>query len=161
MSILHSPVRILGCGSPLMGNDGIGIRIIEALKKTELEGLEGLDIADAGVCGLDLLNLLDGARKVIIVDAVLTGSRPGSVHRIKGRDLLEGSEPHTLVSVHDLTITDVLRIGEQIQSLPEVIVIGIEIGEVATEISTDISPEVLRSVDEAVKLIREEVSCTF
>jgi len=144
-----------------MGNDGIGIRIIEALKKTELEGLEGLDIADAGVCGLDLLNLLDGARKVIIVDAVLTGSRPGSVHRIKGRDLLEGSEPHTLVSVHDLTITDVLRIGEQIQSLPEVIVIGIEIGEVATEISTDISPEVLRSVDEAVKLIREEVSCTF
>jgi hydrogenase maturation protease len=141
-----------------MGNDGIGLKIIEALKKTELEDLEGLDIVDAGVCGLDLLNLLDDARKVIIVDAVLTGSRKGSVHRIEGKDLLEGTEPHALVSVHDITITDVLRIGEQIQSLPEIVVIGIEIGELATEISMDISPEVLESVDEAIKLIREEVS---
>lgn len=158
MSILNAPVRILGCGSPLMGNDGIGLKIIESLKETELQSLEGVDIADAGVCGLNLLNLLDGARKVIIIDAVLTGSRKGSVHRIEGRDLITGTEPHTLVSVHDLTITDVLRIGEQIQSLPEIVVIGIEIGELATEISRDISPEVLEAVDEAIGLIRKEVS---
>ena len=69
MSILHAPVRILGCGSPLMGNDGVGLKVIEALHKTELKDLKDLDIEDAGVCGLDLLNLLDGARKVIIVDA--------------------------------------------------------------------------------------------
>jgi len=158
MPILHAPVRILGCGSPLMGDDGVGLKVIEALKKTELEGLEGLDIADAGVCGLDLLNLLDGASKVIIVDAILTGSRKGSIHLIEGRDLITGTEPHTLVSVHDLTITDVLRIGEQVQSLPEIVVIGIEIGELATEISRDISPEVLGAVDESIRLIRKEVS---
>ena len=158
MSILHAPVRILGCGSPLMGDDGVGLKVIEALKKTELEELEGLDIVDAGVCGLDLLNLLDGARKVIIVDAVLTGSRKGSVHLIEGRGLIKGTEPHTLVSVHDLTITDVLRIGEQVQSLPEIVVIGIEIGELATEISRDISPEVLGAVDEVMKMIRKEIS---
>jgi hydrogenase maturation protease len=141
-----------------MGDDGVGLKVIDALKKTELEELEGLDIVDAGVCGLDLLNLLDGARKVIIVDAVLTGSRKGSVHLIEGSDLIKGTEPHTLVSAHDLTITDVLRIGEQVQSLPEIVVIGIEIGEVATEISRDISPEVLKAVDKAIGLIREEIS---
>lgn len=157
MSILHAPVRILGCGSLLMGDDGIGLKVIEALKKTELEELKWLDIEDAGVCGLDLLNLFDGARKVIIVDAVLTGSRKGSVHLIEGRDLLNGTEPHTLVSIHDLTITDVLRIGEQVQSLPEIVVIGIEIGELATEISRDISPEVLKAVDKAIELIRAEI----
>ncbi len=158
MSILHAPVRVLGCGSPLMGDDGIGLKVIEALKNTELEGLEGLDILDAGVCGLDLLNLLEGAKKVIIVDAVLTGSRAGSVLRIEGRDLVKGTDTHTLVSVHDLTITDVLRIGEHVQSLPEIVVIGIEIGELATEFSRDISPEILKAVDEAIKLIREEIS---
>ena len=157
MSILHAPVRILGCGSLLMGDDGVGLKVIESLKKTELEELKGLDIEDAGVCGLDLLNLFDGARKVIIVDAVLTGSRKGSVHLIEGRDLLNGTEPHTLVSIHDLTITDVLRIGEQVQSLPEIVVIGIEIGELATEISRDISPEVLKAVDKAIELIRAEI----
>ncbi|MDI9394329.1 MAG: hydrogenase maturation protease [Euryarchaeota archaeon] len=158
MPILHAPIRVLGFGSPLMGNDGVGLKVIEALKKTELNGLEGLDIEDAGVCGLDLLNLLDGARKVIVVDAILAGSSTGSVHRIEGRDLLNGAEFHPLVSVHDLTIIDVLMIGEQVQTLPEIVVIGIEIGAYATEVSREISPDVLKGVDEAVRLIKEEIS---
>ncbi|MGB9132922.1 MAG: hydrogenase maturation protease [Methanosarcina sp.] len=158
MSILHAPVRILGFGSLLMGNDGVGLKVIEALKMTELEGREDLDIVDAGVCGLDLLNLLDDARKVIVVDAVLADSLPGSVHRIEGKDLLQGAEFHPLLSVHDLTITDVLMIGEQVQTLPEIVVIGIEIGTMVTEATREISPEVLEGVDKAIKLIREEIS---
>ena len=157
MSILHAPVRIRGCGSPLMGNDGIGLKVIEALHKTELKDLKDLDIEDAGVCGLDLLNLLEGARKVIIVDAILADSPPGTVHRIEGKDLLDGTEPHPLVSMHDLTITDVLKIGEQVQSLPEVVAIGIEIGSPVTEITQEISPNVLNGVDKAILLIKEEV----
>lgn len=141
-----------------MGNDGVGLKVIEALKKTELEGLESLDIEDAGVCGLDLLNLIDGARKVIIVDAILAGSSPGSVHRIEGKDLLKGAEFHPLVSVHDLTIIDVLIIGEQVQTLPEIVVIGIEIGTKATEVTQEISPDILKGVNKATELIREEIS---
>jgi hydrogenase maturation protease len=162
MPILKAPVRILGCGSLLMGNDGVGLKVIEALHKTELGSLENLDIADAGVCGLDLLNYLDGARKVIIVDAVLANSPAGSVHRLEGKDLIESAEePLNLVSVHDLTITDVLRIGEHVQSLPEIVVIGIEIETVVTEVTLEISPEVLKGLDEAVRLIKEEVSSTL
>lgn len=157
MSILNAPIRILGCGSPLMGNDGVGLKVIEALQESELKNLKDIDIVDAGVCGLDLLNLLDGARKVIIVDAILANSLPGSVHRIEGKDLLDGVEFHPLVSVHDLTITDVLKIGEQVQELPEIVVIGIEIGSIVTEATQEISPDVLKGVDEAIKLIREEV----
>ena len=56
-------------------------------KKQNLESLENLDIVDAGVCGLDLLNYFDGAKKVIIVDAVLANSPVGSVHRLDGKDL--------------------------------------------------------------------------
>ncbi len=142
-----------------MGNDGVGLKVIEALQKTELGSLENLEIADAGVCGLDLLNFFDGARKVIIVDAVLANSPVGSVHRLEGKDLIESTEePLNLVSVHDLTITDVLRIGEQVQSLPEIVVIGIEIGTVVTEATLEISPEVLKGLDEAIRLIKEEVS---
>ena len=159
MPILHAPVRILGCGSLLMGNDGVGLKVIEALQKTELGSLENLEIADAGVCGLDLLNFFDGARKVIIVDAVLANSPAGSVHRLEGKDLIKFTEePLNLVSVHDLTITDVLRIGEQVQSLPEIVVIGIEIGTVVTEATLEISPEVLKGLNEAIRLIKEEVS---
>ncbi len=69
---------------------------LRLFKKRNLQDLEDLDIEDAGVCGLDLLNLLDGARKVIIVDAILADSPAGSVHRIEGRDLLKGTEFHPL-----------------------------------------------------------------
>lgn len=161
MSILHAPVRILGCGNLLMGNDGVGLKVIEALHKTELNNLKDLDIVDAGVCGLDLLSLFDDARKVIIVDAVLANSPPGSVHRIEGKDLLEGAEFYPMVSVHDVTITDVLKIGEQIQSLPEIVLIGIEIGSPATEITQEISSDVLKGVDKAIRIIREELSSSF
>lgn len=161
MSILNAPIRILGCGSPLMGNDGVGLKVIEAFHKTELKDLKDIDIVDAGVCGLDLLNLLDGARKVIIVDAILANSPPGSVHRIEGKDLLCGVEFHPLVSVHDLTITDVLKIGEQVQQLPDIVVIGIEIGEIVTEATQEITPDVLEGVDKAIKLIWEEISSSI
>jgi len=145
-----------------MGNDGVGLKVIEALQNTEMEGLKNLDIVDAGVCGLDLLNYFDGAKKVIIVDAVLADSSVGSVHRIDGRDIIKSTEePLNLVSGHDLTITDVLRIGEHVQTLPEIVVIGIEIGTIVTEATLEITPEVLEGVDEAIRLITEEISSTF
>ncbi len=162
MPILHASVRILGCGNLLMGNDGVGLKVIEALQNTEMEGLKNLDIVDAGVCGLDLLNYFDGAKKVIIVDAVLADSPVGSVHRLDGKDLIKSTEePLNLVSGHDLTITDVLRIGEHVQTLPEIVVIGIEIGTIVTEATLEITPEVLEGVDEAIRLITEEISSTF
>ena len=161
MPMLQAPVRILGCGNLLMGNDGVGLKVIEALKKTELGSLENLDIADAGVCGLDLLNYFDGAKKVIIVDAVLADSSVGSVHRLDGKDIIKSTDEPLLVSGHDLTITDVLRIGEHVQSLPEIVVIGIEIGTIVTDATLEISPEVLKGLDEAVRLIKEEVSSTL
>jgi hydrogenase maturation protease len=63
--------------------------------------------------------------------------------------------------VHDLTITDVLMIGEHIQTLPEIVVIGIEIGTIITEASLEISPEVLEGADKAINLIREEISSSL
>lgn len=144
-----------------MGNDGVGLKVIEALQKTELGSLENLEIVDAGICGLDLLNYIEGARKVIIVDAVLANSPIGSVHRFDGKELLKSTDPLNLISSHDLTITEVLRIGEHVQSLPEIVVIGIEIGEVITEATLEISPEVLKGLDEAVRLIKEEISSTL
>ena len=146
-----------------MGNDGVGLKVIEALKnalkKTELKGLEGLvEIVDAGTCGLDMLNLLDGTRKVIIIDAVLAGGLPGSIYRFSGQEILENSRSSGLVSIHDIGISEVLKIGEKVQNLPEILIYGIEIGEPATEFSLGLSPEVSMAVDETMKLILEEIS---
>ena len=150
-------VRILGCGNPLMGDDGIGIRVIEKLKKTPLNEMEGVDIIDAGVCGLDMLNLFEGASKVIIVDAVVGGggSEVGSIRRFSG-DELKGGGFQDGFSVHDIGISDVLNIGEHVQSMPEVVVFGIEIRR-KFELSMELTERVQDAVGVAVGMVLDEM----
>ena len=59
--------------------------------------------------------------------------------------------------MHDLGISEVLKSGEKVQVLPEISIFGIEIGKPATEFSLGLSPEVIKAVDEVVKLIIEEI----
>src|SRR5579864_2386206 len=69
---------ILGMGSPLMGDDGIGCQVAELLAADPRlpEGAEAL-------CGgTDLLRWTDqmeGRRRVILIDAVLGDAAPGTV----------------------------------------------------------------------------------
>ena len=151
------PIRILGCGNPLMGDDGIGIRVIEELKNTHLDEINGVEIIDAGVCGLDLLNLFEGASKVIIVDAVVSGggSEVGSIHRFRG-DELKGQFSQEMFSIHDLGISDVLNIGGHVQEMPDVVVFGIEV-DGSLEFSLDLTQEVANAAAEVVSLIVDEI----
>ena len=152
------PIRILGCGNPLMGDDGVGIRVIEELKKTHLGDMGGVEIIDAGVCGLDMLNLFDGASKVIIVDAVVSGggSEVGSIRRFSGDELKEGGL-QDLFSVHDIGISDVLNIGEHVQSMPEVVVLGMEIQN-RFELSMELTERVQDAVGVAVGMVLDEMT---
>lgn len=149
-------VRILGCGNPLMGDDGAGIRVIEKLKKTHLNEVAGVEIIDAGVCGLDLLNLFEGASKVIIVDAVVGGgSAVGSIRRFSG-DELKGGGFQDGFSVHDIGISDVLNIGEHVQLMPEIVVFGIEIRK-RFELSMELTERVQDAVGVAVGMVLDEM----
>ena len=154
------PIRILGCGNPLMGDDGVGIRVMEELKKTHLNEMDGVEIIDAGVCGLDLLNLFEGASKVIIVDAVVSGGGSGceigSIRRFSGDELKEGGL-QDVFSVHDIGISDVLNIGEHVQSMPEIVVFGIEIRK-EFELSMELTQGLQDSVGVAVGMVLDEMT---
>ncbi|MCD4801191.1 MAG: hydrogenase maturation protease [Methanococcoides sp.] len=131
MSEFDPSVRIIGCGNTLMGDDGVGVRVVRTLEKKGYDIPEGIDILDAGVCGLDILNLLEGVDKVIIVDSMMASTKKGSILRFELEDLLNKDYEHVgIFSAHDISISDILSIAKHVQDLPEVIVFGIEIGEV-------------------------------
>ncbi|WP_445475300.1 hydrogenase maturation protease [Methanococcoides methylutens] len=159
MSEFVPSVRIIGCGNTLMGDDGVGVRVVGALKK-EGSGLpEGIDVLDAGVCGLDILNLLEGVDKVIIVDSMIGSTKKGSILRFELEDLLNKDyENVVILSAHDIGISDILGIGKHVQDLPEIIVFGIEVVEIKQELSMDLSPEVLAAVDRVIPYIIEEIA---
>ena len=156
-------IRILGCGSPLMGDDGVGIRIVEkltAMAESD-ERLADVEILDVGVCGLDLLGYLDGADYVIMTDAVKADLEPGKIIKMSGRDLIDGNDFGRALSAHDIAVPDVLKIAEVTQGLPEITIFGVIIPVVVGDVfdmSYDLSPSVQPSVDRVIPLILDEIA---
>jgi len=65
---------ILGLGNPLLGDEGIGVRVVEELQGLKLP--EGVDVAEGGTAGLGLIGLMEGYQRVIVVDAAGHGPSP-------------------------------------------------------------------------------------
>lgn len=89
---------ILGIGNKLMMDDGIGVYLVEEIRKTETNPQINYIIGESDIDYS--LSQLEGAEFVIILDAVLSGSNPGDltifpldqVHSHKMLDL----SPHNL-----------------------------------------------------------------
>ncbi|SFM30687.1 hydrogenase maturation protease [Methanolobus profundi] len=139
-----------------MGDDGIGIHVIEKLGEMRDELPDDVELIDAGVCGLDLLNMLENTSNVIIVDAVKGAGNVGSVHRLSADDV-KGATSNGGLSIHDISLADVLSIAEEVQEMPDQLTIfAIEV-EKADEISLDLSEKVQASLDTTVKLVIDEI----
>ncbi|NLI62174.1 MAG: hydrogenase maturation protease [Methanosarcinaceae archaeon] len=154
-------IRILGFGSLLMGDDGIGVRIVQELERRapDIPCLKDVEIYDLGVCGLDMLPFLDDVENVIMVDAVKSGESIGSILRFTGADLLEGREIGGLLSAHDITVPETLKIAEALQGLPNIIFIGISIRAPMNvyDFTTELSPPVEKSFERAIDAVINEV----
>ncbi|AFD01137.1 putative coenzyme F420-nonreducing hydrogenase, subunit D (maturation factor) [Methanocella conradii HZ254] len=147
-------VKVLGCGNVLVGDDGIGIRVIEKLQAMELP--PGVEVIDAGVGGLAILSWIEDADRVIIIDAVQTGNEPpGTVYRFTDKELPPSSM--FMLSLHDLNLVDTLNVGRLVQKMPEeVVIIGVEVRRVA-EFTKELTPEVEAAMPEVIDLVLKEI----
>ncbi len=148
-------IKILGAGNYLMADDGVGIHILEKLEKMNRSDVE---LVNAGVGGLAILDYMEDADDVIIIDAVRGGGgEPGSIYKFTDKELPPANL--FMMSLHDLSLVDTLRLGREIQPelMPDNIsIIGIEVERVEG-ICTDLSPRVEAAVDAVLQLVFEEV----
>lgn len=97
---------VMGAGNILMGDDGIGVHVVRALK--EHGGLpDGVDLIDAGTATLDALPLLDGVECLIIIDAVKGGGPAGAIYLFTPENVDEA--PSGRVSLHQISLLDALK----------------------------------------------------
>ncbi|MBI2299473.1 MAG: hydrogenase maturation protease [Armatimonadetes bacterium] len=61
-------VRIIGVGNRFVAGDDLGPRVCDHLRERPLPA--GVTVLDGGLAGLDLLYWMDGAERVVFVDAV-------------------------------------------------------------------------------------------
>ena len=125
---------LLGMGNPILSDDGVGPRLAADFGR-RLAGRPGLRVeADCGVGGLELLDLLAGHDRVIVLDAIQAADpRPGHWHAFDARAL---GETLNLNNVHDANFATALELGRRLGlPLPELAAIhifGVEIADACT-----------------------------
>ena len=82
-------ITILGVGNILLRDEGVGVRVVEELKKGYTFP-ENVSLVDGGTQGLWLLATIQESDHLIVVDAVLGGGEPGSLYRLEREDLPKG-----------------------------------------------------------------------
>jgi hydrogenase maturation protease len=149
---------VLGVGNPILQDDGVGFHVIEALRKKHLND-QGITIDTACTGGLNLLDLIRGYEKVILVDAINQDQgAPGEVKQFTVRDAtsLHSGNPHDVSLAEALTLAK--NLGET--SLPkEIILIGIVVRR-THDFGEKLSTEVQRAVPAAVRMILSELKHT-
>jgi len=114
-------ILILGLGNILLGDEGVGVRVIEQLLTHPLP--DEIEVIDCGTAGYELINFFEGKEKVIIVDAVKTNDTPGSVYKM---DLSLVQEDETVqLSLHQIGLKNVFKMASLMDLNPEVTLIGI------------------------------------
>jgi hydrogenase maturation protease len=130
-----SPILVLGIGNPLMGDEGIGIRVAEILMSSFDFG-NGVEVADAGTMGVGMINVFRDRDYVLVVDAVDgTEHPPGAIVTMEPEDMAPNQVMHSL---HDQKLIDVLQAASLAGIEFEIDFIGVQIDRIeqwVTELS--------------------------
>ena len=144
---------IVGVGNPIKSDDGVGIHVARKLKAL---GIPGVEIEELPASGLELLDMILGYDKVVIVDAIQTdGGRPGEVHILQESDFertVHGTTPH------GINIATALALGRKLVSdrMPaEIYFVAIEAQDIIN-VSEEMTPSVAAAVPGIVQRIASE-----
>lgn len=115
---------MLGVGSILMMDEGVGVRAVEELGKRYVFPDE-VELLDGGTSGIELLHYIEKRDLLIIIDAIKGGHPPGTVLRVEGEDV--PARFRIRLSPHQLGISDLLAAATISDALPKKMVLfGIE-----------------------------------
>jgi hydrogenase maturation protease len=147
---------ILGLGNPMRGDDGVGVRVIQQLVTQGLP--EGVEAAEGGTKGLGLVNLMEGWRRVILVDAANMGLTPGKFARFTRQEARLLGDDQSL-SVHVAGLREALLLAEVLELLPdEIVIYGVQPAKL--DWHAGLSPEVEAAVPGLVRSILGELDAS-
>lgn len=139
---------VIGLGNPLMGDDGFGLAVLAELSD-RWRMPEDVELVDGGTWGIRLLPLLDGAGRVLFLDAVDRGAEPGTPFVLQGDEL-----PRALclkLSPHQIDLREVLALASLRGSTPtDLVAVGAQPADV--EMRHGLSPALERRVRDVAGL---------
>lgn len=147
-------IVVLGLGNLLCGDDGAGVAAVQRFGEL-YEVPPHVEVLDGGTLGLTLLTRLEGARAVILLDAVRTDDPPGTFVRLEG----ETVEPavRQRLTVHQVGVADLLDALRLLDDWPETMIL---LGVVARDLDLHVglSPPVAATLPRMVEATVRELA---
>jgi hydrogenase maturation protease len=118
-------VLVIGVGNALRGDDAAGLAVARQVRAV---APAGITVLEHGGEPASLLELWEGARAAVVVDAIASGAVPGSVRRIDAR---QTPLPVALAgaSTHGIGVAEAIELGRALDRLPDRLVLFCVEGE--------------------------------
>jgi hydrogenase maturation protease len=142
---------VLGLGNTLMGDEGVGVHVVRDLENRVLPA--GVGCLDGGTGGFVLLEPLQNADRIVMIDAAADGNPVGTITRITPR--FSSEYPPTLTA-HDVGVKDLLDIFYILGGDCEVVLFAITI-DPHQPITLSMSPRIAKAASDVVELIVTEL----
>ena len=142
---------VLGIGNVLMGDEGLGVHVVRHLEKEDVP--VGVELLDGGTGSFLLLDPMQLARKVILIDATLDANPPGTVRRLVPR--FSTDYPRTLAA-HDIGLKDLLDAFYLLGHNVDVVLFAVSIAPLQ-ELGLDMSPELVAQVPKIAAMVKDEI----
>jgi hydrogenase maturation protease len=151
-------IKIIGFGNIFMGDDGIGVRIIEELQQRQVfKGNENIELVDGGTSGIDLIFMLKDADRAIIIDAVDAGQEIAQIVVFAPNEIVDFKKKvFKSYSLHDIDLAEAFELVRKLNLQADIKIIGIKPKNVGY--SDKLSPEIENIIPEIIARVIEEVS---
>jgi len=149
-------IKIIGFGNVYMGDDGVGIRVIEKIKEQGIfANYSNIEVIDCGTSGVDLIFFLQQADKVIVIDAVDAGQGIGEVVTFSIGEIIDfGNKVIKSFSLHDINLKEVFELIRALKIEKDLKIIGINPKEVYY--GEKLSPQIENKIPQIISMIKEE-----
>lgn len=134
-----------------MGDEGVGVYVARHLSQIPLA--EGVQCLDGGTGSMVLLEPMQQARKIILIDATVDDQPVGTISRLQPRFSQE--YPRTLTA-HDIGLKDLLDALYLLGDTPDVTLFAISIAE-KQSIGLELSAGIFAVIPQVARLVLQEL----
>lgn len=148
-------VLVIGIGNTMRGDDAVGSMVVRNIRKRHLENVRTLEMDGEGT---SLIQAWTGAQTVVIIDAISSGAKPGTVHKIDAvREPLRGKL--FARSTHAFGLREAVELARSLHRLPPRLIIYGIVGK-HFSIGEEISTELRKAASRVADCILEESGST-
>ena len=145
---------VIGVGNPVIADDALGLITVRSVEQ-QLGGRKGISVTEVYNGGLELMEAMAGYDRAFVVDAIVSGERPGTIHRLGIDDVASTRNTST---THNGSLSAALELGRLSGvKLPSLIRFWAVEAEDVTTFTEGLTPEVAASVPVVVKEIVSEL----